>query len=395
MFAIQNDRQVAALALSILSVVLVTISVCLRVVAKIVKRNPLARDDYCIFAATFQVAEIIPYRFYSGKDPTLFMLLVESRIIADWFVKGVRKGGIGLHITKVLIEGGIEALVVVLKNMVADQMLWAMSLMFTKLSILFFYMTIFSTPNFKICAYAIMGIVVIWGLAVICCGFFLCRPFAYNWDLTIPDGKCGDLVTSYIATGSVNMATDIMVLTLPMPMVWNLHAPRSDKMVLTAIFAFGFFICIISMLRIKAVFGVSLTDITYSIVDSMIWSILEPGFGIVLACLPVIRPLFMQLFSKVPRKNKSDSGSSGSDNTGLSVGSGPPNKHFQLIEEHDYPLGALRPDQVKTAQRVYSTQQRDESASQISERSPMAAHGIKVDLDWEISHETVRVSPDM
>ncbi|RDW91175.1 hypothetical protein BP5796_02340 [Coleophoma crateriformis] len=180
------------------------------------------------------------------------------------------------------------------------------------------------------------------------------------------------------------MATDIMVLTLPMPMVWKLHAPRSDKMVLTAIFAFGFF-----MLRIKAVFGVSLTDITYSIVDSMIWSILEPGFGIVLACLPVIRPLFMQLLSKIPRKNKSNSGSSGSDNTGLSVGSGPPNKHFQLIEEHDYPLGALRPDQVKTAQRVYSTLQRDESASQTSERSPMATHGIKVDLDWEISHEVV------
>lgn len=84
------------------------------------------------------------------------------------------------------------------QSTVTDHMLWVMSLIFTKLSMLFFYISIFPTLIINTCAYIVMGMVVAWGLSVIFCGrslyfmricriiadmttgFFLCTPFAYN-----------------------------------------------------------------------------------------------------------------------------------------------------------------------------------------------------------------------
>jgi len=122
------------------------------------------------------------------------------------------------------------------------QILWATSLLFTKASILLFYMRIFDVSVTWVRAVSRLATVAItlWCLSVILCGFLLCRPFAFNWDQTIPGGRCGNQILSYILTGSFNIVTDVIVLCLPMPMVWRLQMPLPNKIAVTVIFAIGF-----------------------------------------------------------------------------------------------------------------------------------------------------------
>jgi hypothetical protein len=112
----------------------------------------------------------------------------------------------------------------------------------TKSSILLFYMRIFNVADraFRIIARLATATIVLWCLSVILCGFLLCRPFAFNWDQSIPGGKCGNQVLSYILTGSFNIVTDVMVLCIPIPMIWRLQMPFRNKVGLTLIFAVGF-----------------------------------------------------------------------------------------------------------------------------------------------------------
>ncbi|KAI9875186.1 MAG: hypothetical protein M1830_008779 [Pleopsidium flavum] len=256
----------------------------------------------------------------------------------------------------VLKTDGPQPLINFLKDLIAIQILWATSLMFIKISILLFYMRIFEVRFFRIAAQATMVFVVLWALSVILCGFLLCRPFAYNWDQSIP-GSCGHQILSYILTGALNICTDVMVLSLPIPMVWKLQTDRANKVALTAIFGLGFLyvssspcyvsrqhlplislvsssssVCIVSIVRLITLVSVSYTDITYSVVDALIWSMLEPALGVTLACLPVMRPLFQKVFPARSRNRTKESNNSGFDAKAFD------SKNFRRLDELAYPL---------------------------------------------------------
>lgn len=125
------------------------------------------------------------------------------------------------------------------QDLVVVQLMWTFSLMFCKFSLLTFYVRIFAIRSFRIMAYVVATIVTGWAISVFLETFLLCRPFAYNWDPTITDFTCGNRNAAYIGAGSLNIVTDLMVLILPIPMVWNLQIPRRNKAILTAVFGMG------------------------------------------------------------------------------------------------------------------------------------------------------------
>ncbi|OCL14689.1 hypothetical protein AOQ84DRAFT_280489, partial [Glonium stellatum] len=219
---------------------------------------------------------------------------------------GVVLGGVGVHVTEIVVKYGPSPLIIFAKDLVAVQILWATSLMFTKVSILFFYMRIFSVASFRLAARIVAVLVVMWAMSVILCGFLLCRPFAFNWDQTIKGGHCGNQILSYILTGAFNICTDVIVLCLPLPVIWNLQMRIWNKIGLIGIFAVGFFVCVVSIIRLITLVHLSYTDITYSVPEALIWSMLEPAIGITLACLPVIRPLLGSSFRSLSKGSKND-----------------------------------------------------------------------------------------
>lgn len=49
-------------------------------------------------------------------------------------------------------------------------------------------------------------------IMVIPIGAGLCRPFAYNWNKSIPGGKCGNLNSAYIAIAALDIIGDAMIV---------------------------------------------------------------------------------------------------------------------------------------------------------------------------------------
>ncbi|KAF3036126.1 hypothetical protein E8E11_002312 [Didymella keratinophila] len=102
---------------------------------------------------------------------------------------------------------------------------------------------------------------------------------------------CGNQVTSFTVTGVINLVTDVVVLLLPMQPLYQLQMATYKKVVFISIFGLGIFTCIISALRISVLSSMDFTDITFTIPKANIFSGIEPCLAVVLASVPMMRPL--------------------------------------------------------------------------------------------------------
>jgi hypothetical protein len=67
-----------------------------------------------------------------------------------------------------------------------------------------------------------------------------CVPIAANWDPKLaPTTKCVKFGTELITLGTINAATDFVLLVLPIPILWRLHVSLHKKLQLISIFALG------------------------------------------------------------------------------------------------------------------------------------------------------------
>jgi hypothetical protein len=77
-----------------------------------------------------------------------------------------------------------------------------------------------------------------WAISVVLETFLLCRPLTYNWDTTIK-GTCGQRNDVYVSAGALNVATDFMVMALPIPHILKLQLAWRRKLGLIVMFSLG------------------------------------------------------------------------------------------------------------------------------------------------------------
>lgn len=120
------------------------------------------------------------------------------------------------------------------------QVFYGTTLGLIKISICLFLARIFSANNnFRVWAYTVIAFIAAWSVMVVLTAFVLCQPVAFNWDNTIPGGKCANQPAAFLAIGVLDLLVDLMVLVLPLPMIWNLQLPLGNKIALFAIFGVG------------------------------------------------------------------------------------------------------------------------------------------------------------
>jgi hypothetical protein len=152
----------------------------------------------------------------------------------------VFQAGIGYgHVMTIVETYGPGPITKLLQLIIPLQFLWVLSLSCTKISILLLYIRIFPVTWVKGIAWSTMGVIVAWAIATILAGCLICRPFAFNWDQTIPGGHCGNQVASFTATGVINLVTDVVVLATPMPLLYRLQMATYKKMTLITVFGLG------------------------------------------------------------------------------------------------------------------------------------------------------------
>ncbi|KOC15521.1 hypothetical protein AFLA70_122g002121 [Aspergillus flavus AF70] len=250
--------------------------VAARFYARYLQRVACAVDDYLI----------IPSLIASLGQSALYIVLLKI-------------GGLGYHLEYVMQTP--EKLVNLQKGLVANQILdFPFTVTPAKISILLFYIRIFSTPKFRMIAYAAGFIVLGHGIGVFFAAIFQCSPVQYAWDKTIEGGSCFDQQAFYRYVSPPNILTDVLILVMPLPFVWKLHTRMTQKLALTGVFLLGGLGTVASILRMTIFFQENaLTDPTWASVNLGIWTVLEAGIIIISACLPSIWPLIVRI---LPRK---------------------------------------------------------------------------------------------
>lgn len=83
-----------------------------------------------------------------------------------------------------------------------------------------------------------MAIVAAYGTWAVVSGFVNCVPVARFWDPSV-GGSCLPFEAVWFFNASMNIATDVALLALPMPLLSRLQLPRMQKFALMGVFAMG------------------------------------------------------------------------------------------------------------------------------------------------------------
>jgi len=202
-------------------------------------------------------------------------------------------GGVGNNIDKV-DKGDVEY---DLKALIPSQCLYAISLALAKTSLLALYMRIFGIQRWvRIHIWVLAGVIWAWAASTILESFLICRPFAFNWDTSIPGGVCGNRNAAFIAAGALSMMTDVLVIVVPLPSIWALNMTLPRKLSLCLIFCLGFFVSALSIIRMIALGKINFKDVTHSLIKPLLWSIMEIQLAVVVVNLPLLQPIVARLF---------------------------------------------------------------------------------------------------
>lgn len=109
----------------------------------------------------------------------------------------------------------------------------------TKVSILCTYLRIFTTSKtFGHLCLAVMAVVGVWTIGSTVATILQCIPVAASWDKSIR-AQCTDSDVFWIAYGALQIATDLIILSLPIQPIMKLNMRRKEKFGLLLAFGLG------------------------------------------------------------------------------------------------------------------------------------------------------------
>ncbi|KAJ6113017.1 hypothetical protein N7512_008341 [Penicillium capsulatum] len=104
-----------------------------------------------------------------------------------------------------------------------------------KLSILMLCRQLFPANPIQIAVWWVSGLFILWVMCGISAGCFNCIPTEKLWYPEMPGG-CMNLPKFSYGLQVPNIATDAIILVMPMPIVWSLPVSKAQKIGLSGIF---------------------------------------------------------------------------------------------------------------------------------------------------------------
>ncbi|KAF7556711.1 hypothetical protein G7Z17_g1234 [Cylindrodendrum hubeiense] len=142
---------------------------------------------------------------------------------------------------------------------------------------------------------------------------FPCTPFRKSWDITLAAdiGSCIDRAAMFQATAGLGVATDVLIIAIPIPMVAKLHLSNKKKAALLGLTV------ITSMVRLALLISqLDAVDTTWGGGPIHIWICVEANLLIICSCLSTLRHFVKTV---APRLLSSTKGTStGKSKTGIS-----------------------------------------------------------------------------
>jgi len=225
---------------------------------------------------------------YGGTGITLddYLIILATMCLVGQCTIGLGFGipyGMGRHVTAVSPHDQM----LVRKGDYVFSHFYDLALVNVKLGILAFYYRVFVYPVFRRIVLALAALVLAWGVGITITLLLVCRPLSAYWDSRVA-GECLHIVTFTYFTNVFNLASDIIIFLLPVPMIWHLQLQTKKKLMLSLIFCLGLATCVISSIRLTIILGRSNPDFTWYYVPLGAYSVFEPLGGVLCTNLPII-----------------------------------------------------------------------------------------------------------
>ncbi|KAK8076145.1 hypothetical protein PG994_003417 [Apiospora phragmitis] len=264
---IQNAGQVWMIVTCVLTMVIPTTLVALRFLARSrFSSAALDASDWCI---------------------ALALMFVLALCIVDFFM--VFKGGFNFDLEEILVRFGPGALNTFFRCMAAWPLLWNCCVLTSKLSVLAMYQTLMPILRMKMAVHVVGSFIIVCNFCGFIAGLVICQPFEKNcdWAGVVP-GKCGDVKIYYEWLSAINVISDVVVLSC---------------------FLFPF-TCAVTIYRQTLIPSLDATNPTGSGLLAYLFSTVEVGVAVSLACVPFLRPLFRGTLGSTSDRSRSttDSG---------------------------------------------------------------------------------------
>ncbi len=106
-----------------------------------------------------------------------------------------------------------------------------------KLQILLQYHRVFAVKMRKVTLWVTV-IVCLWSLGSLLACIFICNPISGFWDPSV-EARCIPKLLLWYFNAAGNIATDLAIFALPLPVLWRLNLPLHERLSLIAVFCLG------------------------------------------------------------------------------------------------------------------------------------------------------------
>jgi hypothetical protein len=108
-----------------------------------------------------------------------------------------------------------------------------------KVSLLFFYLRVFSRPGIRLAAKILLGLVVVSHLWIICARLTTCVPLEAVWNPQVKMKYCHPKEV-FLSHEGINVGTDVLLVVLSLVALSKVSCSRKEKGAIGAIFFFAF-----------------------------------------------------------------------------------------------------------------------------------------------------------
>jgi hypothetical protein len=121
---------------------------------------------------------------------------------------------------------------------VASEAIYSPAIAAVKFSILLLYKRLFPVGRFHVVCHIMMGFTMAWAITALLIPVLQCVPLEAMWNPLVP-GTCINISAALVTMGALNAVTDVIILAMPIPYIWNLHTSKSQKLQLLGVFLTG------------------------------------------------------------------------------------------------------------------------------------------------------------
>ncbi|KAI0814412.1 hypothetical protein GGR55DRAFT_631731 [Xylaria sp. FL0064] len=282
-----NDRN-GIIAMTVLFTILITTAVVLRFYARHMTRAGYGWDDWTALVA-------------------LFFTLALNGIFLGATIEGAITG----H--SPVVDGWpvtIPLEIVAQKYKYAFQTTEKIVFGLIKVSILLLWIRLFgSSKRLRILCWVLIGLTTTWTFAFFFTTLFQCGTrWSMNWSpIGVFLSQCIESLNVLTVFAATDILSDLIIISIPLPLIWRLHLPIRKKIALNSVFLIGFFtigagIARIYMYLVTSYDMVSNPDFIADFTLCILWSEIEANVAMLVCCLPTLSPVIGK-FSKSIRSS--------------------------------------------------------------------------------------------